>query len=428
MRRWLRRLIGWLMRDWLSHPLATLGLGATPAVRNLRISWKKNGLEIHELPILDCADAITLRAELRYGATKAARRCDLTLHTARRSYPADSLIEDGLANGQGLHRAEFHIEPLPASDILELRWQGQLLQQISVPVLSLRQFVDQFQVVQPTLFLVLRGRSGEEGPLDYTVPGTKFFRKQGRCVLASAYLRSPTPLVALLDCHPTVLFQEEASGQAWEVPLRLTAEQLCAREALVTVQCPVRLRRLSRWKVEWRLFSSTTKARCQLEVLAMRSVHRQIVLLETYFVVQEDKTSQVKVEKRLPKNLPLGRVAPCFVLCTREPGLAFLADLEVYATCRDGSKPRLLASQEVLLTDSPSPYVPGTLAANDLRHVLAFELRCGGRLIGHLPLSPVPTARINAEGAFSGAPQDLAWSPALDEELRERLNRLMEQP
>lgn len=425
MWRWLKLLTGWLMRDWLAH-ISSLPLGVAPQVRSLRIGWKKHGLEFEGTPVLATADEIIVRAELRYSANKSARKSDLVLRTSQRCYFPDTLLQDGFASGQGLHRAEFHLDPLAANDTLELCWQGHSLYQAAVPVLSLRQFVEQLRLFHPTLFVVLGTSTEAPEYAECTVPCSKYLRLQGRSLLASVEFVSPTPLVGLVDCQPTLIFREESSGQAWEIPIRFTADQLRARQALVTVPCPVRPRRAGRWTIEWCLLRDAL-ARCQLEVRPMtRSSHRYINLVDAYFVWYEKETNQVRIERRLPKQLGPGRLGPCFQLCSNEPGLAFLANVEVYAVCQGGLAPRLLASEEILITDVPTTYVPGTISVHDLQQVISFELRCGRHLLGHLPLSPIPSAKINSEGAFEGVPDDLTWSPAFEEELRERLNRLMD--
>ena len=45
--------------------------------------------------------------------------------------------------------------------------------------------------------------------------------------------------------------------------------------------------------------------------------------------------------------------------------------------------------------------------------------------LGLLALSPVPTAAFTSEGGFKGPVGDFLWTPAADEELSERLNRLV---
>jgi hypothetical protein len=226
-----------------------------------------------------------------------------------------------------------------------------------------------------------------------------------------------------------VVFCEESTNQVWEVPISLTAEQLLDQRAVVTVCCPVRPRQKGHWTIEWRVLRNKTLRRCSLEVRAMRSLHHLINFLGGEFVWWDDKTNQLKrIGKQPPKQLTHGRIGPCFLLRSRETGLAFVASVEVYATCEDGLGPRLLKKDEVVITDAPTPYIPGTIAASDFHKVVSFELRVGDRTIGHLPLHPIPSAKINSEGAFQEAPDDIPWSPALDEELRERLRRLSDQP
>lgn len=428
MWRWLRLLTGWHMRDWLAHTLSSLSLAAAPQVRSLQISWKKNGLKVEGGPVLTTADDVMVCADLRYAPSTPVRKADLSLRIGRQHVPVDSLTpQPDHGSRQMVQRAEFHLEPPETSETLELCWRGQSLCQAALPVLSLRQFVERLQLSQPTLYVSLRSTSENVDLREHTVPCRKYPRMQGRRVFASALWISPTPLVGLLDCHPVVIFREQATGKCWEVPLRLSAEQLLSRQAVVTVECPERPRRVSRWTMEWRLLHEP-RGSCEWEVSSMRSLHRQIELVEAYFVWQDDKSNRVRCERRLPEQLPPGRLGPCFVLRSREAGLGFLARVDVFATFRDGCGPVQLASEEILISDAPNPYMPGTIAVSDRHQLAAFELRSGGYTIGYLPISPVPCAKINGEGAFQAPPEDLTWSPAFDEELKERLNRLMDPP
>ena len=68
--------------------------------------------------------------------------------------------------------------------------------------------------------------------------------------------------------------------------------------------------------------------------------------------------------------------------------------------------------------------VPGTLDAGDVAQVSAFELRTASGSLGLLPLAPVPTATFTSEGGFR-APADYPWTPSADEEMRDRLDRLL---
>ena len=76
---------------------------------------------------------------------------------------------------------------------------------------------------------------------------------------------------------------------------------------------------------------------------------------------------------------------------------------------------------------SATPVAPGLIPFEDLKHASAFELRVGGRVLGVLPLSPVPTATFTAEGGYK-PPPDFSWNATADDELSERLARLMGLP
>ena len=98
--------------------------------------------------------------------------------------------------------------------------------------------------------------------------------------------------------------------------------------------------------------------------------------------------------------------------------------LQVCAQVPGEAKPPLLLEQEVIVTDGPAVFAPGLLEVADLARVTGFELRHKGRVLGAVSLSPVPSAALNAEGGFK-PPPDFAWSSAADDELTDRLGRLM---
>ena len=141
-------------------------------------------------------------------------------------------------------------------------------------------------------------------------------------------------------------------------------------------------------------------------------------------MLQNDKGC-VKVTRQLNPAEHPARVGPCFLVSSSQPGMAGLCPVQVRVQ-GTGSLPSLLQSeQEVLITDGPTTVAPGTLAAADLTNVSAFELYLKGRSLGVLSLCPTPTATFTSEGGFK-TPHDFTWSAAADEELTERLNRLIE--
>jgi hypothetical protein len=88
-------------------------------------------------------------------------------------------------------------------------------------------------------------------------------------------------------------------------------------------------------------------------------------------------------------------------------------------------QPPLLQDKEVLITDGPTMVAPGTLAVADLGQVSGFELSVRGRTLGVLSLCPAPTAAFTSEGGFK-PPHDFSWTAAAEEEMTERLNRLLD--
>jgi hypothetical protein len=99
--------------------------------------------------------------------------------------------------------------------------------------------------------------------------------------------------------------------------------------------------------------------------------------------------------------------------------------LQIVAQVAGAVQPPLLLEQEVLITDGPTMVAPGTLDVADLKQVSGFEIRNKSRVLGVLSLSPAPVASFTNEGGFK-PPQDFTWSAAADEEMTERLNRLLE--
>jgi hypothetical protein len=65
--------------------------------------------------------------------------------------------------------------------------------------------------------------------------------------------------------------------------------------------------------------------------------------------------------------------------------------------------------------------------AADLQQVTTFELRQKTEVLGVLSLCPVPMASFTGEGGFK-PPSDFAWTPTAEEELSERLSKLLDGP
>ena len=105
--------------------------------------------------------------------------------------------------------------------------------------------------------------------------------------------------------------------------------------------------------------------------------------------------------------------------------MAGLCPFHIRAQVPGAIRQPLLMEQEVLITDGPTTVAPGTLDVADLKQITSFELCLKGRVFGVLPLCPAPTAGFTSEGGFK-PPDDFTWSGGAEDELNERLGRLLE--
>jgi hypothetical protein len=183
-------------------------------------------------------------------------------------------------------------------------------------------------------------------------------------------------------------------------------------------------RKLGAYTATW-LLGDKPLAGLRLRAISQAQFRRSLRVSDTRFVVQgADK------RVRLARQVPTGesaasRVGPCFLVSSAEAGMAGLVKLRVVAQVPGAVRAPTLQEVEVLVTDGPALVAPGTLDAADLAQVSGFELGVHGRPLGVLPLRPAPAATFNNEGGYK-PPHDFTWSAAAEEEMTERLNRLLE--
>ncbi len=93
--------------------------------------------------------------------------------------------------------------------------------------------------------------------------------------------------------------------------------------------------------------------------------------------------------------------------------------------CPERSIPRYCWSKTCLSPMDPPWSRPERSTPSDLQQVSGFELSIRGQSLGVLSLCPAPTATFTTEGGFKPH-HDYTWSAAAEEEMNERLNRLLE--
>jgi len=383
----------------------------------LHCSYEKAGLVIHDQPIPWNAEAVLVEAALRLPVSVSRRKGDFQLRLAGKELiPTDNLRR--IENDER-HRVQFRLPPPGLTVTAELLYRNHVLGQLSLPFLTREEFLQGLRLQMTNLFV----RLGTE-----TVACQTFVANQCTGLLASAVLTSPTSLVPLVDLDLQVEFRSERDDALVRMPVRLSSSQLAGRQALITVAPRKHPRRLGAWSATW-LVADRLLASQRIQGISQRQFIRSLRISDTRFVFQEPGGALHLVRQTTPVLVPGlapgQRLGPCFLVSSSQVGMAGRCAVHVTAQVPGSVRPPLLLEQEVLITDGPAMVAPGTLDAADLAQVSGFELRCGSHLVGTLPLSPAPAAHFTSEGGFR-PPTDYQWSAAAEEEMTERLNRLLE--
>jgi hypothetical protein len=403
---WIKR---W--RDWAMHDFWPLSR-TRPQPQALHASYEKAGLIIPDQPIPWNAEAVLVEALLRLPAATGRRKGDFQLRVPGQDLHAAEQLRRH--ESEEYYRVGFRL-PAPGLTVTaELLFRDHVLGQVELPYLSREDFLQNLRLQMPTLFV----RLGTE-----SVACQTFVSSQCKGLLASAVLTSPTSLVPLLDLDLQVEFRCERSGTATRVPAALCSSQLAGRQALVAVVPKRYPRRLGAWTATW-LLGSRPLAGQRVRGISQRHFQRSLRISDTRFIVQSASRS-VRLTRQVPPLEKGCRIGPCFLVASGEPGMAGQCRLQIAAQVPGAVQPPLLLEQEVLITDGPTMVAPGTLEAGDLSQVTGFELTINGKGLGVLSMCPAPTASFNSEGGFK-PPHDFTWSAAAEEEMNERLNRLLE--
>jgi hypothetical protein len=383
-----------------------------PQPQALHYSYEKAGLTLDDQPIPWNAEAVVVETLVRVPASAGRRKSDFLLRIPGQDpMPAEKLGRD---EPEDSCRVFFRL-PAPHHPVgAELVWRSHVLGRVSLPTLKRDEFIQRLSLQMPTLSV----RLGEQ-----MVACQTFVATQCKGLVATGVLTSPTSLVPVLDLGLRVEFRSERVGASYSVPVQLSSSQLRGRQALVTVVPRKFPRRIGTWFATWMLDDHPLMTQ-RIRAISKHHFLRSLRISETRFVMQTAK-GDVTLARQLVSTEGTARVGPCFLVSSREQGMAGLCPLQVRAQVAGAVQPPLLVEQDVLITDGPSPFAPGTLDVADLAQVSGFELRLKGRSLGALPLAPAPTAAFTSEGSFKAAGEFL-WSPAAEDQLNERLARLLD--
>jgi hypothetical protein len=396
-------------RDWAMHDLWNLTRSG-PQPKTLYYSFEKAGLILHDQPVPWNAEAVVVETLVRLPDGVSRRKTEFTLHVpGREPIAAESLRSRGNET-----RLSFRFSPPAHSVALEIRWRDRRLGggSLTLPVVTQDEFLSNLRLQAPTIFV----RIGERNVACQT-----FVATQCGGLMASAMLTSSMSLVPLMDLELHVEFRPD-KGSVQSIPAQLTSSQLSDRQALVAV-VPRRLpRRIGAWTVTWRA-GDRALASQRVHAIGQRAFQRSLRVSDTRFVLQM-AGGEVIVSRSLPPLECVTRAGPCFLVSSKEPGMAGLCTLQTrtQVTAPPAPPPR---EQEVLITDGPAVVAPGTLGNAELARISAFELKLKAESLGLLPLTPVPPATFTSEGGFKIA-SDFSWSSSADEELNDRLARLID--
>src|SRR5437660_8835220 len=405
MGHWIKRWRDWAMNDF--WPLYRI----SPQPQALHYSYEKAGLTLHDQPIPWNAEAVLVEALVRLPANGQRRKGDFQLVVARQEpIPPETIRRDETS---GFCRLLFRLPPPLQSTTAELLHRERVLAQLTLPVVSRAEFLNRLQLQMPSLYVRLGNQS---------VACQTFVASQCRGLFLSAVLTSSTSLVPLLDLGLQVEIRSERAGASYSVRATLASSQLTGKQALITLMPRRAPRRMGTWLATW-VVGDRPLATHQIRAISQTQFRRSLRVADTRFVVQQDD-GRFYVARHLPSLKGIARVGPCFLVSSKEAGMAGVCPLQVRTQVPGTVRPPLLIEEELLITDGPTMFAPGTVDAADLSQVNAFELRTKGSPLGSLPLSPAPAAFFTAEGGFRTT-FDFPWSNAADDELSDRLTRLL---
>lgn len=402
---WIRRL-----RDWAMNEIVTPHRMASQP-QSIYYSCEKAGLVLQNQPIPWGAESVLVEALLKL-SSNARKKTDYALRLPGcEPIPAESLRKDEATEK---YRIFFRLPPPPATTIGQVFWRNHPLGKVELPVLTPDEFARDLRIHLPTVFVSVGGRN---------VAAQTFVSTQCKGLTATAIVRSSTGLAPLLDLGLKAVFRWERSGRADEVPAPLVASQLGGKEALVSVSPPKLPRKSGEWTIAW-LLGDRILSQQRVRSVSPTTFLRSLRIVDARFIIDVEKTG-VRFARQLPPVAELRRAGPCFLVSSREPGMAGLVNFQVTAQVNGAVQPPMLVEQATLVSDGPTPVAPGMLEALELGQIIAFELRHKKRLLGSLPMSPVPVATLNAEGGFK-PPTDFLWNSVAEEDLLERLTKLMD--
>jgi hypothetical protein len=388
-----------------------------PNAAGLHVRYEKAGLVLDALPIPWNADAVIVEANVSLPASAPRDKQHFTLKLSSDAPPAvaEVILQP---KKKAPARVFFRIAVPPRTCSAEVFWREHPLGTADIPVVAQADFLQGLALRMAGLHVGMKG--GQTAPCQAVVSG------QCQTLSASAVLESAGPFapIADLDLHLEVRRDPQPPIS---VPIAFTSRQLRSRQTLLTAFLP-KLRQLGDYTVSWRIGMLGLHTQ-RLNVISKKPFLRSLRITTTRFLVTK-QTGEVDVVRWLPHHegqpvlAGITRVTPCFYVCSGHAGVAGLAGLTLRAVFADDSD-KTLGSGEMLVTDGPMPFLPVTLGVDELARIKHFTLETSVARLGNLPLTPTPRADFTAEGGFAPL-DDFLWSAAAEEQLNDRLGKLLD--
>lgn len=404
MRPSMKLSLGWLMNDLIP---AVRGRPGSTAVH---IRYELAGLVLHEPPVPASADAVVVEVRLRLPPL-ARQKVDYCLRFPGLEPVAPEYLRKDESDPHR-YRLMFRMAVPKDSVRGELLWRNKLIADVLIPVQSSDDFLAKLSASHATASVQIADRS---------VAAQTFVAAQCRGFTTALVLKSPTVLAPLSSLGVRVVFRSDRSTVEQVVPVPLSSSQLGAKDVLLTASPPRPPRRAGTYTATW--FTGPRElAAIQVRAVSGREFLQSLRLSDTRFAVV-DKTGSVRfVRHAPPPGADIERIGPCFVVCSHQPGMAGWISLK--AVGQPIADPPQELDGSILVTDGPTVFAPGMLDIAATSQLTGFDLRTKTHTLGTMSLHPVPTAAFNAEGGYK-PPPDFAWTPTAEDELAERLAKLM---
>jgi hypothetical protein len=383
----------------------------------LHVRYEKAGLILDALPIPQNADAVIVEAIVRLPAKSPCEKQDFILcgTTPDVRWSAELVLRDKARKSL---RVFFRFQ-VPAKPLyLEFHWREHKLGEFAIPVISTNDWIDAAQIEFEAVHTCFK---------EEAVNCKAFVSGQAKQITASALLRCVGPLAPATDWNFRVHIVDDEGESLGTRQIPFTSDEMRRRQTLTTTLLP-KLSKIGSYEVSWHLANRRLGA-VRLRVLSKRTFAKSLRVSATRFVIDyADKSRQTvrSVPQRDGKSFLDGviRIKPVFYVASTEAGVAGLAPFTLRALIRN--VPTTLAiEKDVLVTDGIRAVGPAWLSPHEIADVKQFTLSSGDAILGNLPLEAAPSVDFTAEGGFAPL-DDFLWSPAAEEQLNDRLGKLLD--